>query len=490
MTKSGSKHFTSLSNAVHDLQKNPSVDSLLPTSDTFLASLEGYRDALLNEPVEGGSGEQSGEWSDAKALEDLQASFGQYEAQMGKHQKSGNKSIRTLSTKVDKSVEWELDMVYQYQNINDDFELMKNAIGMDLLYQGKFSEAKTLVGDSPDVEQLVSHFEELEKMIQHIYDENYTVVYEWILAHREIVEKVSEIIPLLNQLVYIQALEIKSNPGSRARNNDNLLLKVLNESDRNVLLKIKDYGLDMQYKNSLGAAIFDYKLPELGSFDKGKTKDEAARELARLYNILDEKVVNLQTESPLNKCLLAGHFSLGVLLKYHSISRRKSSSTGFSAGSNLSGSGESGRRKSRTVSMNTTRPLLDRIRSLHTNSDSSAEGAGLRDGFDSGTYRDAGNKGISNGGRDEVFDESNQVNELAVEIELPRWMGYHTTFICPVLKEETTKKNPPYILLCHHFISKQALSKLTQGLSNEIKCPYCPRRTQWRDAYEVKFVEM
>src|SRR6266566_8575910 len=39
-------------------------------------------------------------------------------------------------------------------------------------------------------------------------------------------------------------------------------------------------------------------------------------------------------------------------------------------------------------------------------------------------------------------------NELAFETPLPRSMIYHSIFVCPVSKEQTTDANPPMKLPC------------------------------------------
>ncbi|OTB05641.1 hypothetical protein M426DRAFT_319626 [Hypoxylon sp. CI-4A] len=71
-------------------------------------------------------------------------------------------------------------------------------------------------------------------------------------------------------------------------------------------------------------------------------------------------------------------------------------------------------------------------------------------------------------------------NELAFETPLPRSMMYHSIFVCPVSKEQTTEENPPVILPCGHVLASESLQKLAKG--SRYKCPYCPSEGTVKDA--------
>jgi hypothetical protein len=77
--------------------------------------------------------------------------------------------------------------------------------------------------------------------------------------------------------------------------------------------------------------------------------------------------------------------------------------------------------------------------------------------------------------------------ELPFEIKLPNQFKFHSLFICPVTKEISNKDNPPMLLNCGHCVSKNALEKMekTGTGRNQIKCPTCPNKQNYKDAKEL-----
>ncbi|KAF1812306.1 hypothetical protein P152DRAFT_458683 [Eremomyces bilateralis CBS 781.70] len=73
--------------------------------------------------------------------------------------------------------------------------------------------------------------------------------------------------------------------------------------------------------------------------------------------------------------------------------------------------------------------------------------------------------------------------ELPVEIPLPPAYHFHSVFVCPVSKEQSTDSNPPMLLPCGHVIAKESLEKISKG--TRFKCPYCPMECHPRDAKKV-----
>lgn len=75
-------------------------------------------------------------------------------------------------------------------------------------------------------------------------------------------------------------------------------------------------------------------------------------------------------------------------------------------------------------------------------------------------------------------------SELAFETPLPRSMIYHSIFVCPVSKEQTTDANPPMMLPCGHVLAKDSLRNLVRA-HHRYKCPYCPVEGALRDARQI-----
>ena len=76
--------------------------------------------------------------------------------------------------------------------------------------------------------------------------------------------------------------------------------------------------------------------------------------------------------------------------------------------------------------------------------------------------------------------EWTSVNELPVEILLPPSYQFHSIFVCPVSKEQTTDENPPMMMPCGHAIAQESLQRLSKG--SRFKCPYCPGESHPREA--------
>jgi hypothetical protein len=74
-------------------------------------------------------------------------------------------------------------------------------------------------------------------------------------------------------------------------------------------------------------------------------------------------------------------------------------------------------------------------------------------------------------------------DELPVEIPLPSQFHFHSIFVCPVSKEQSTEQNPPMMLGCGHVIARESLEKISKG--GRFKCPYCPNESHPREARKV-----
>ncbi|XP_023003688.1 protein RMD5 homolog [Cucurbita maxima] len=70
--------------------------------------------------------------------------------------------------------------------------------------------------------------------------------------------------------------------------------------------------------------------------------------------------------------------------------------------------------------------------------------------------------------------EWQSMKQLPVPVELGREFQFHSIFVCPVSKEQSTEENPPMLMLCGHVLCKQSIMKMSKNSTKSFKCPYCP----------------
>mmetsp|Transcript_5933 Transcript_5933/g.7060 ORF Transcript_5933/g.7060 Transcript_5933/m.7060 type:complete len:292 (+) Transcript_5933:121-996(+) len=79
-----------------------------------------------------------------------------------------------------------------------------------------------------------------------------------------------------------------------------------------------------------------------------------------------------------------------------------------------------------------------------------------------------------------------ELEELPVEVNLSRDMRYHSTFTCPISREQTSAENPPVLLQCGHVIAKASTAKIVKS-NGRIKCPTCPKEQAITDVRILYF---
>ncbi|XP_057482507.1 protein RMD5 homolog [Actinidia eriantha] len=84
--------------------------------------------------------------------------------------------------------------------------------------------------------------------------------------------------------------------------------------------------------------------------------------------------------------------------------------------------------------------------------------------------------------------EWQSMKQLPVPVDLDREFQFHSVFVCPVSRDQSSEENPPMLLSCGHVLCKQSITKLSKNNSTRpFKCPYCPSEVEVSKCRQLYF---
>jgi E3 ubiquitin-protein transferase RMND5 len=81
--------------------------------------------------------------------------------------------------------------------------------------------------------------------------------------------------------------------------------------------------------------------------------------------------------------------------------------------------------------------------------------------------------------------------QLPTDIQVGPEFIFHSTFACPVSRDQSTPENPPKLLPCGHVLCEQSIAKIADRSRTRVfKCPYCPMEARADNTRELIFPDV
>lgn len=88
------------------------------------------------------------------------------------------------------------------------------------------------------------------------------------------------------------------------------------------------------------------------------------------------------------------------------------------------------------------------------------------------------------------LDDFRKAPQLTVDLQLGNEFIFHSTFACPVSREQSTPENPPKMLPCGHVLCSQSILKIARSQNRTFKCPYCPAEATPQNCKQIHFPDL
>eukprot|EP01112_Ceratiomyxa_fruticulosa_P022953 TRINITY_DN8579_c0_g3_i1.p1 TRINITY_DN8579_c0_g3~~TRINITY_DN8579_c0_g3_i1.p1 ORF type:complete len:459 (+),score=99.44 TRINITY_DN8579_c0_g3_i1:244-1620(+) len=349
-------------------------------------------------------------------------------------------------------------------NIKFDNRIIDQVIAQHLYRQGRFSVADTFaIGDAkmdPEMARMMkTPFVQMHTILEAMVKKDLEPAIKWARSFRSQLEKMGSSLEFkLHRLQFVQLLA-SGQQGEALQ----YARKHFSEFSHTHMSEIQKLMGSFVYTSRLTSSPYSNifhptHLPSLwADVEHTFQKDSCS-------------MIGLSQESPLYVAITAGWKALPTFIKLASFQvllpkatpapAPKPPSSGLSLASSSIGS----------VILQTLAPLVS-----------------FSSGPSSPTPEGSGESSSSSNNNNNNNQNEQNTSTATVEVDIGKEYQFHSVFACPVSREQSTKDNPPMMLICGHVLSKASLQKLVKGPSARLKCPYCPSEQISNQARQLYF---